>query len=28
LDGKDITDDLDTVVMSSYPRSGNTLLRA
>lgn len=28
MDGKDVTDDLDTVVMSSYPRSGNTLLRA
>ena len=28
FDGEDKTDDLDTVVMTSYPRSGNTLLRA
>ena len=28
FDGEDQTDDLDTVVMTSYPRSGNTLLRA
>jgi hypothetical protein len=28
FDGKDVTDDFDTVVMTSYPRSGNTLLRA
>lgn len=28
MDGEDQTDDLDTVVMTSYPRSGNTLLRA
>ena len=28
FDGKEDGNDLDTVVMSSYPRSGNTLLRA
>lgn len=28
FDGKEESDDLDTVVMTSYPRSGNTLLRA
>ena len=28
FNGNDTTDDLDTVVMTSYPRSGNTLLRA
>ena len=28
LNGEDNTDELDTVVMTSYPRSGNTLLRA
>lgn len=28
LNGEDNTDELDTVIMTSYPRSGNTLLRA
>lgn len=28
FNGEDTTDELDTVVMTSYPRSGNTLLRA
>lgn len=28
LNGEDTTDELDTVVLTSYPRSGNTLLRA
>ena len=28
FDGEDNSDELDTVVMTSYPRSGNTLLRA